>query len=304
MKKILIATDFSANATHAARYGYNLASQAKANVVLCNAFTITTAIPEFGILTWPQVEYEELQKSSNTGLTGLKKELEGYQDGSSFKSEINCCSNIGSMIDVINEITSETEVELTVMGAHGSSKLDTLLLGNHARRMIDQTKTPLLLVPASAALKPVKKVAFATDLEYPDLDAEAIFELIPLLKRLNAELLLVHVYAGGHPNHKLDEHMQSLIIELSNKADYPNIFYRMVSSSDADRGLDWLCDHGRIDILVMAHHRHHLLNKIFIGSHAQKMADHIDIPLLVIPENQKQAKNFRIKSASLPLILH
>jgi nucleotide-binding universal stress UspA family protein len=45
MKKILIATDFSANAKHAAEYGYAIASQLKAGVILCNTSLITGLSP-------------------------------------------------------------------------------------------------------------------------------------------------------------------------------------------------------------------------------------------------------------------
>jgi nucleotide-binding universal stress UspA family protein len=176
-------------------------------------------------------------------------------------------------------------VELTVMGTHGSSKLESLLMGNHSRRMIDSTKCPLLLVPSSAAVKPIKKVAFATDLNEPERDLKAIFRLIPLLKKLNAELLLTHIYNGDDPTYKFKQHIQELLVELSNKADYPNIFYRIVNSNQAERGLDWLCDHGHVDVLAMVHHKHGFLDKILSGSHTQKMAEHISIPLLVVPED-------------------
>ena len=185
---------------------------------------------------------------------------------------------------MITEITGKTDIELVVMGTHGAGKLDTLLIGNHSRRMINNTKGPILLVPASAALKPIRKVAFATDLKDPEKDLKAIYDLIPLLKKLNAELLLTHIYNGDDPTYKFKQHVQQLLAELSNKANYPNIFYRIVNSGKAERGLDWLCGHGHVDVLAMVHRKQDLLDKILIGSHTQKMADHINIPLLVIPE--------------------
>ena len=45
MKKILIATDFSANAKHAAEYGYTIASQVKAGIILCNTFIVPAEMP-------------------------------------------------------------------------------------------------------------------------------------------------------------------------------------------------------------------------------------------------------------------
>jgi nucleotide-binding universal stress UspA family protein len=284
MKKILIATDFSANAAHAAKYGYAIASQIKADVVLCNAFIVPAEMPQAGTLVWPQLEYDELLESSASELKQLQEELRQNLSDSSFAPEIICRSEIGGVVDVIKEITGKTDVELTVIGTHGAGKLDTFLVGNHSRHMINNTKGPLLLVPASARLKPIKKVAFATDLNDPERDVKAIYALIPLLKKLNAELLLTHIYNGDDPTFKFKQHIQQLLVELSNKANYPNIFYRIVNSDKAERGLDWLCDHGHVDVLAMVHRKQDFLEKILIGSHTQKMADHINIPLLVIPE--------------------
>jgi nucleotide-binding universal stress UspA family protein len=286
MKKILIATDFSVNAKHAAEYGYAIASQVKTDVILCNAFVVPADMPQAGTLVWPQFEYDELLEGSASELRQLKTDLERNVSDNGFSPEIVCRAEIGAVTDVIKEITGKTEIELIVMGTHGAGKLDTFLVGNHSRHMINNTKIPLLLVPAAAALKPIKKVAFATDLRNPDRDLNAVYELIPLLKLLNAELLLTHIYSGDDPTYVFKQHIKELLVQLSNRANYPNIFYRIVSSNKAERGLDWLCDHGDIDVLAMVHRKHDLLDKILIGSHTQKMADHIKIPLLVVPENR------------------
>ena len=285
MKKILIATDFSANAKHAAAYGYAIASQLKASVILCNAFIVPAEMPQGGTLVWPQFEYDEIVDSTNSELKKLKEDLKVNHANESFNPAINCVSEVGTVTDALKEIAGKNNVELIVMGTHGSSKLESLLMGNHSRRMIDATKCPLLLVPSSATVKPIKKVAFATDLNEPERDLKGIFALIPLLKKLNAELLLTHIYNGDDPTYKFKQHIQELLVELSNKANYPNIFYRIVNSDQAERGLDWLCDHGHVDVLAMVHHKHSFLDKILSGSHTQKMAEHISIPLLVVPED-------------------
>jgi len=285
MKKILIATDFSANAKHAAEYGYAIADQIKTNVVLCNAFVIPAEIPQAGTLVWPQFEYDELVKDSSDELKELKHQLEKKGNNSDFRPSIKCISETGTVSSLVNTTIKNEDIQLIVMGTHGKGKLDTLIMGNHSRRMIDEAKCPLLLVPSSAEVVPPKKIAFATDLKEPEKDLEAIFELIPMLKKLNAELLLTHIYDGDDPTFQFKKHIEQLLVELSNKANYPNIFYRIVKSNKAERGLDWLCGHGHVDVLAMVHRGHNFLEKILLGSHTQKIAEHISIPLLVIPEN-------------------
>lgn len=285
MKKILIATDFSDNAEHAANYGYAIAKQVKSDIILCNAFIVPAEIPQGGTIVWPQFEYDELLENSESILKQTVEQLKKRHEDDEFGPKVEYYPGVGAVTEVITEITSKGAIEMTVMGTHGMSKLNTLLVGNHSRQMIDKTAVPLLLVPPNVSIKPVRKIAFATDLNDCDKDLEVIFKLIPLFKRLNAELLLTHIYNGDDPTFKFKKHVEKLLLELSNKADYPAIYYRIISSNKAEKGLDWLCDHGHIDILAMVHRKHSFLNNLLNGSHTKKMADHISVPLLVIPGN-------------------
>jgi nucleotide-binding universal stress UspA family protein len=71
--------------------------------------------------------------------------------------------------------------------------------------------------------------------------------------------------------------------ELSDKADYPYIYYRLVKDDRTEKGLDWLCEHGQVDMLAMVHRPHGFFDGLLYGSYTQKMAAHISIPLLVFP---------------------
>jgi hypothetical protein len=70
---------------------------------------------------------------------------------------------------------------------------------------------------------------------------------------------------------------------IADNANYPNIYYREIKDRPPIVGLDWLCEHGQIDILAMVHRNHDFLDSMINGSQTQKMADHIAIPLLVFP---------------------
>lgn len=283
MKNILIATDFSANAKHAAEYGYALARQLKTNVVLCNAFIVPAETPEAGILVWPSYEYDELVNSSAEELKDLEHSLEGTAKNSGFRPVVTRINDDGTLQDVIGKTVTKENIELLVMGAHGNTGLSGLVMGNHSRRMIDEAACPLLLVPSMALIEPVKKVAFATDFKDPEKDLESIFKLIPMLKKLNAELLLTHIYDEIDEVYDFKKNIESFLLELSNKANYPRIFYRMVKSDKPEKGLDWLCRFGNVDMLAMVHRKHSFFDKLLKVSHTQKMADHISVPLLVIP---------------------
>jgi nucleotide-binding universal stress UspA family protein len=285
MKTLLISTDFSTIATHAAEYGYNLAKQIKADVILCNTVIVPAEMPQAGMVVWPMEEYDVLMDDSDNELRKLKEQLENDDSNSSFKPLIKIINETGILTDVVNVIVADHKVDLLIMGTHGTSGFSHFLLGDHSRKMIDGTIKPLLLIPPAAKIAPIKKIAFATDFQQPEEDLKAIYNLIPFARLVNAEILLTHVYDEKQHTPEFQKWLKQFLADISNKANYPHIYYRMIKNSNTESGLDWLCEHGHVDMLAMVHRQHSFFDNLLKGSHTKKMADQIPIPLMVIPEN-------------------
>jgi nucleotide-binding universal stress UspA family protein len=277
MKTFLFPTDFSENAAHALTYGYSLAKQVKANIVICNATTLLTEVPQAGFVAFPPDVAETLLNDSSKELARLKHQLEKTENDKCFNPAITCINEASTVIDLTNNLGNYHDVGLVVIGTHSSSGLSTLLLGNHTRSIIDETNRPVLLVPPAAKIAPIKKIAFATDFKHPDEDADCIYKLIDLARPLNAEILITNIFN----EHQHDPY--GLIDELSNNANYPLIYYRLVKAYTPIAGLDWLCEHGHIDMLAMVHRSHNFIDSMFRRSQTQKMASHTPIPLMVFP---------------------
>ncbi len=258
-----------------------MAKQIKANVVLCNAVMVPAEIPQAGFIAWPMDEYDVLIDESTEELKKLKAGL--AHDKDAFTPLISCFNEAGTTADVVNGLIAKKNIDLVVMGTHGNSALNSFLLGNHTRILIDTITKPLLLVPAQAPGKPIEKIAFATDFKQPEKDLGYIYELIPLAKALNAEILITHIYDGKSQFPDFHKWIKNFLTDLSNKADYPHIYYRLVRNDYTENGLDWLCEHGQIDMLVMVHRPHTFFDSILKGSYTQKMAARTTIPLLVFP---------------------
>jgi nucleotide-binding universal stress UspA family protein len=284
MKTFVISTDFSSVATHAAKYGYQLAKEVKADIILCNAVIVPAEVPQAGIVAWPMEEYNVLMEESNDELKKLKEQLEQYRIENSFQPPIKIINESGIHADVVNSVCQEHQAELVIMGTHASSGASHFIFGDHTRKMIDSTTAPLLVVPPGAKPGPVKKIAFATDFEKPEEDLKAIYNLLPLARLLNAEILITNVYNEEYHAPKSQEWVAQFMTDLSNKANYPHIYYRVVKNTNAESGLEWLCEHGQVDMLAMVHRHHNFFDNLFNGSHTKKIADKIALPLLVIPE--------------------
>lgn len=213
MKTLLFLTNFSPLAPQAADYAYKLAKQLKLKMLICNAVTPATHIPQAGFLNLPSEYWDALLNNSTEQLKQLKKQLEHSDHSDGFHPIVNCTNGLGSVSDVVEQVSGRHQVALVVMSANGISR-------------INEIKLPLLLVPATAAPVRIKKIAFASDFLDQEQDLENIYKLIPFARSLDAEILLVHVFKENDAaNCAWDK---EFLNKISNKANYPNIFYRNI----------------------------------------------------------------------------
>ncbi|HEY0244131.1 MAG TPA: universal stress protein [Mucilaginibacter sp.] len=285
MKTILVPTDFSAAADNAARYALQLAKGMHTSLQLCNAMIVPIEAPAATQIVWPLENYTSIKNSVTAELTFLSEKLEqeerAVSSPQSYHPTVTYTSEIGPVKDVVRNIVDEQKIPLVVMGMSGAGGLSRFFLGSNSRDLIDIASFPVLLIPATATFNPVQKIAFATDLSEDDI--EVIHSLASMARLFNAEILITHCTDEKYEKKTDTNKVDAFLSEVTSKANYDKIYYRHVKSIDVDSGLDWLTEHGQIDMLAMIHRPHHFLVKLLNGSHTQKMARRITIPLLAFP---------------------
>lgn len=282
MKTILIATDFSATSINAAKFAGLFAIQVKADIILCNAFAERIIMPE-GNHGEMGHKRDFLSEESLKQLTGIKKQIEQLGDNAGFKPAIRCLNEVGAVTELVNKIISDEPIDLVVIGTHGTGGLVSFLLGNDSRIMIDEIDQPLMLVPPSAKLGFIKRIAFATDFKDKENDLESLYKLISWVRPLNAAILLTHIHEEEDHSVMFGERIKELMTEISTNANYPHISYRVFRKTGAESGLLWLAEHGEIDILAMQHRPHTFFDSLFRGSQSDVTNRQLPVPVLIFP---------------------
>ncbi|SEM70351.1 Nucleotide-binding universal stress protein, UspA family [Mucilaginibacter gossypiicola] len=285
MKTILVPTDFSAPAHNAASYALNLAKNIRTGVTLCHAIKVPSEAPMAAQVPWPLEDYASLKEEADQELKHLSVTLRHevpFEKIASGHEFIGTHSATGEVTDVIRNTFEEQKCVMVVMGMSGEGAVSRFFLGSNTQEIINKSTFPVLLIPAEARFRPIFKIAFATDLSRGDI--ELIHSVASLAYYFNAELLITHItddkFETGDDKQKVDEFLK----EVTCKANYPKIYYKHIKSIDVMHGLDWLCEHGVIDMLVMVHRRLSPLGQLLGFSYTQKLSHHIEIPLLMLPE--------------------
>lgn len=283
MKTIAVMTDFSERANNAAKYALGLAQHLHANVLLYNSFVVPSAEPLGLQVAWSLESFNELQADSEKELhllaDQLRKDLSALPEGS-FKPVIYCKCDNGTLSTNLNTLLSDREIQLLVIGSH-RKRASGFMLSNHMREMIDGVPLPILIIPEKQQFKKIGKIAFATDLNGTDLNV--LSSLSGFARPSYAQIMLTHICTANVPSHISDQKIDNFLKEVGNKINYPNIFFRKVTEEQLKDGFKWLIENVASDVLVMVHRNKSFWDQLLNHSNTQKMAERINMPLLVYP---------------------
>lgn len=285
MKTLIVLTDFSENATNAAQYALDLAKRVNANLLLCNTFPVHAPIAAAYAFGWPAEEQTVLNEKSVSGLNKLKHTLEKQIDRTSLNNgyhpKIDVLSFGGDINEAVNQAADKTEIHLVVAGMHNKDLLSGILLENHVNSLINNLNHPLLLIPPDFNFDPIKRIAFATDMQLIPNDIKALKKLTTLMRPLFTEILLTNVDNEGEQDIEFMKLKAEVLKDVITKLDYPYFDYSVLRSESIEHGLNYLCAHNGITMIAMIHRRHSFLDRLFKRSYSKKMAEKINIPLLI-----------------------
>jgi nucleotide-binding universal stress UspA family protein len=281
MRTILVLTDFSKNAKHAAMFAARLVEKLRTGVFLYHTYYDGPLIGAYARGSMIIDEFSLLAKESAAKLDQLAVNIRNAVADLSdqdFNPVIDFQSGEGSLGNNISSILKEKQIEMIVMGGSARSTVHNLFFGSDTLSVIDNSFRPVLIIPAEAEMKKLQKVTLATAFELEDINA--ISYLIELSKVFQYDLEIVHVSLLGKGEDPVKEKaIQSHINAIKQN----NITYREIRGKEVIKRLNNLCKDNGSDILALVHHRRGFFSNIFSKSNTEQALFSHRIPLLVIP---------------------
>ena len=272
MKNILILTDFSDNATLAARYAFLLADKKGIeNITFLHANQTVEAITNSPMVT---VTFEDLHEDAVRMMTQWKAEL---------FINITTTATTNFLVEHINletglnKICEDHNIDLVVMGISGKSGWEKVVIGSNAVRVLENCNKPLLIIPNSSKIKYPEKVLLATDLKDVKVKLESTI-LDDFLSSTNLTLDVINVSDGESDFVDLRHEIKD-IFSLLEKYN-PQFHYK--TNSDVAEEINLFAIRNHSDIIVTIHKRRNWFSNLFRSSISKKLAWHSQVLLLVI----------------------
>ncbi len=270
MKKILLPTDFSANADNAIHYAVGLCSRIEADLFLLH---VNQTPYDFAAR-----KDETIQNMTQDAKKKLKEMIATLEEKESFENvKYQGFLREGNVVHSIMEVAEETGADLIVMGTKGASGLKKAFFGSNTAELIRRTDVPVLAVPEQAAYHQTDKVVYAVDYREDDLDV--LKEVVWLATQIGLNLHTIHVA----PHNSLYEQiLHRGLVELVNQK-MPFLFtsHQLKFAASFSKGIEEFLNENPGTLLVMAHYRRPFIDSLLTRSITIEMAYQPKSPILI-----------------------
>lgn len=269
MLKILFPTDFSATADNAFIYAMQICKNYNGELFVLHSYSSSRSSKNAGLEN--SLEKSDLFKAQTSKMRQLALENDLGQVPLMFFMEE------GELVQSIQDIVSQENISLIVMGTTGNSGFENKILGSTTVGVINNVDIPVLSIPHLCKFQEIDAVGYTT--VYDDEDALVLRKMVPYIKSANADIYCVHVNKGK----EVRTHEE--IVRWKEQFKHDPVYFIEKNQDDIVKSVFNFIDEYSIDMLSCITRNKTLFQRVFEGSIAEKLSYHKRIPLLTFHEN-------------------
>jgi nucleotide-binding universal stress UspA family protein len=292
-RKILCPIDFSACSRQALRAAARLANEHGAELELVHVWYLPATLYAGDYV--PDEAIRQIEREAARALDGALAEAKGLGAQRVGSKLLN-----GVPWRTIVDAASDPSIDLVVAGTHGRTGLARVILGSVAQRIVRHAPCSVMVVRPEGGLGPFDHVLCAIDVSDPSRHA---MELAGALARPGGKgVALLHVLEvpAGYSNEphppamyrELDRRSAALLdkcaSELQAKVQVP-IETRLRVGYPGAETLDALDADRTFDLVVTGSHGRTGIQRMLVGSVAEKVVSHARCAVLVARERAQEA---------------
>lgn len=270
MKKILIPTDFSKFADDAIEVGAQIAKNNDCEIILIHMLELPgqmndaikgeTSIPE--VMLFKRKAEETLKNIKNRPyLSGIPitevVRLDGAYHG-------------------ITNYIKQHDIDLIVMGSHGATGINEILIGSNTEKVVRLSETPVLVIKNKIENFKVQNLVFASD--FSSEIKKPFQKILSFTKLFNAKLNLVHICTPN--SFKSTSVAKKIVSDFIADFDMPEYSFEIYNESNIEKGIINYAEEKNADMIALCTHGRTGLSHFFIGSISEDLVNHARKPVL------------------------
>ncbi|MFK8006303.1 MAG: universal stress protein [Saprospiraceae bacterium] len=276
MKKILVPTDFSANAKSSFEYALRLADKINALVEVVHFYHPTVQqVDGFLELSNGKLEESLREKMYDFIESCFDKSIEEILLAEMVAYQLE----LGFATDKIVEFSKSGEYDLIVMGATGTTGIFEKVFGKVSSHVAQYAKSSVILIPAGVSFEPIEEIMYAS--EYESVDGEILFDVEKFAKYFDANVHLVHVY---DEDEKQPGGLSHFLLEKAFQIKAPSLKFTMesVTSDSVAHGLEKFAEEKEMDLMVLVKPKRKFWQRLIHKSETNSIIMNPQLPIMVM----------------------
>ncbi len=274
MKRILVPVDFSQHAEYALEVAAILAKRFDSEILVLHMLGLSEAY----------LTKDEAQEAAEAHyyMKLARRRFDNFLDKPYLKDlKIREMVQNYKIFSELNQVAIENNIDLIIMGSHGTGGLGELFVGSNTEKVVRTSKIPVLVVKVRRPEFKPSKAVFATDFSSESL--EAYQRLTKVLQVWETEVCLVHI---NLPNERFQSSREKQLaaqqfIDIAHRGELPeNTEIKFASDYSVESGVYFIADDIDADLIALATHGRSGLMHFFKGSVGEDMANHAKLPVL------------------------
>lgn len=273
MKRILAPTDFSECSQSAIKVATQIAQKANAQLDLLHLLHV----PEF--IHRPKSETVERSGDFEIAKTEALEKLESLEVEIQ-KNNVRTNSFLGleATIQEITKHVKDHEIDLVVMGSHGSSGFQEAFLGSNTQKVLRKTKTPVLVLKDLPEKIDFQHIVFASSFREDVHDA--FLKILGFAKLFGATIHLL--YINMPYNFEISSNSMKRMQEFSEQYPGNNFQLHIYNAFDEESGILKFSHANDIDLIATTTHGKTGFIQMISPSITESLANHSSLPVLSV----------------------
>lgn len=280
VSKILIPVDFSETSSIAIKHGAYMAKLTGSSLHLLHVINAHYVSQDIFLPVVNIQDQDKIQSIATEKLNQLKADIKAE-----FNIDASSIIKVGPPSNEISKVAKELNISLIVMGTHGYSPLEELVIGSTALKVITKSPCPTMAMSNAAKHKGYKKILIPIDTS--GNSRQKVNYTLELAKKFNSTVQAIALLTGSEESEK--PAMELILHQIEKLAAEKGVKYESEVVCDVKNRATTTVNQiekAGADLVIIMTDQDAELSGFFLGPYSQQVIHLSKVPVLAIkPED-------------------
>ena len=270
MKRILVPTDFSEYAENALKAAALIAKKNKSEIFILHLLELPNQMND-AIIGGSSIPEETLFIEKANEIMQKFKE-QPYLNGITVHSTVKFEKPFSGILS----FNKKNKIDLIVMGSHGTSGIEEILMGSNTEKIVRLSDIPVLVVKKSLDTFDIKNIVFASD--FSKEIKKPFLKMIEFAKIFDANLTLVTICTPN--SFKTTAIAEKTMKDFIKNFKIKNYSINIYNDFNIEKGVINFTNTIGADLIGLCTHGRTGLSHFFNGSTSEELVNHTIKPII------------------------